>query len=503
MSRNRTKKREYRMQQMAKAATALMDAEDDEDEGTLPDPVPAALGKGLDAPAPALPAPDAWEMFIPITKVDEKLHQVWGRAYQEVRDHTDEKLDWPSSLPEFKKWSDESYRLSNGQSKGNIRAMHQPIAAGKLIDFQMNQAEKAMDIGTEIVDENEWQKCMKGVYTGFSIGGRYKNRWPDPQERGVMRYTPEFNEISIVDRPAIQTAQFKVIKADGSEELRKFEHYQDLAKVEPAAPVGSKQTIVQTPVVMMPALNAPIVMNANAAVANPSLPSVPFITAQNSNVGSIDAHPVAVPTPIVKVEAHRFDKAVQDIPNLRHIQEGELSSCQNCLHFRSFDWEHPYCRKFDSCIQGDWTCDEWENAGAHPDETLVPLESESTASVPEAIALAKPPTEKSEKVLKLEELGARIGIAFRGERQDRDGADYAKLDQYADPANLTYACDKLHAEDAVKAYNFNLFKNNYSPREWAVLGRRITRLAGAACGASFKFDPLHKRISRIETQEQI
>jgi hypothetical protein len=73
----------------------------------------------------------------------------------------------PSALPE--------------PSLGNIRAMHGKVAAGKAIAIDFNDAEKAIDIGTKIVDDNEWQKCLEGVYTGFSIGGDYIKKWKDAQ----------------------------------------------------------------------------------------------------------------------------------------------------------------------------------------------------------------------------------------------------------------------------------------------------------------------------------
>jgi hypothetical protein len=46
-----------------------------------------------------------------------------------------------------------------------------PVAAGKVIAYQPDDAAKAIDIGTKIVDDAEWEKVEEGVYTGFSIGG--------------------------------------------------------------------------------------------------------------------------------------------------------------------------------------------------------------------------------------------------------------------------------------------------------------------------------------------
>jgi hypothetical protein len=100
--------------------------------------------------------------------------------------------------------------------------MHGAVAAGKLIDIAFNDAQKRIEICGKVVDDAEWQKVEEGVYTGFSQGGRYLKRWPDPAAPALMRYTAEPLEISLVDHPCLPEATFTVVKADGSTELRKF-----------------------------------------------------------------------------------------------------------------------------------------------------------------------------------------------------------------------------------------------------------------------------------------
>ena len=100
--------------------------------------------------------------------------------------------------------------------------MHSNIAAGKLVDIAFNDAAKRIEICGKVVDDDEWQKVEEGVYTGFSQGGRYLKRWPDPDEPKLMRYTAEPVEVSLVDHPCLPEATFAVVKADGSTELRKF-----------------------------------------------------------------------------------------------------------------------------------------------------------------------------------------------------------------------------------------------------------------------------------------
>lgn len=160
------------------------------------------------------------EMFIPITKVDAVKGEIWGRAAQEILDKTNEIMDYEASKPNFQKWSDEVKKDSQGKSLGNVRAMHGKVAAGKLIDMVFNDPDKAIDVGCKIVDKDELEKAIEGVYTGFSIGGKYADR---KTEDGVTRYTAVPSEISLVDRPCMKTAVFELIKADGVSEQKEFQ----------------------------------------------------------------------------------------------------------------------------------------------------------------------------------------------------------------------------------------------------------------------------------------
>jgi hypothetical protein len=101
--------------------------------------------------------------------------------------------------------------------------MHGHIAAGKLIEIAFNDDDKRIEICGKVIDDAEWQKVEEGVYTGFSQGGRYLKRGPDPDQPKLMRYTAEPLEVSLVDHPCLPDATFAVIKADGSTELRKFQ----------------------------------------------------------------------------------------------------------------------------------------------------------------------------------------------------------------------------------------------------------------------------------------
>lgn len=160
---------------------------------------------------------DTLNVFIPITKVDLERREVWGYLTIEETDNAKEVLDYETSKPYFLQWSEQVSKRSNGKSKGNLRAMHQPIAAGKLISLQADDATKGIYIGAHVVDDGEWTKVQEGVYTGFSVGGSYVNRWPD-KKPGIVRYTGKPSEASLVDAPCVGSAVFDVVKTDGIEQ---------------------------------------------------------------------------------------------------------------------------------------------------------------------------------------------------------------------------------------------------------------------------------------------
>jgi phage head maturation protease len=161
-------------------------------------------------------------LFIPIGKIDEAQRLVYGTLTEETPDKSGEIFDYASGKPAIQAWSDEIKAASKGKSLGNVRAMHGNIAAGKFTDIHYDDAAKRIEGAAKIVDDDEWEKVLSGVYNGFSIGGSYTKRWQDKDNPSIWRYTPKLSEISLVDNPCVPTATFEYIKADGSVEMRKF-----------------------------------------------------------------------------------------------------------------------------------------------------------------------------------------------------------------------------------------------------------------------------------------
>jgi hypothetical protein len=167
---------------------------------------------------------DSFNLFIPITKIDEEKREVYGVGAVEIADRSNQIFDYATSKPRIQKWSSETALRSQGKSLGNVREMHKASAvAGKVIKIDFDDAGKRVLLGSKIVDDAAWNKVKEGVYTGYSIGGNYANIWPDNSDFGKMRYTAEPTEWSLVDAPCIPGSIFTVIKAEGAEpEARLF-----------------------------------------------------------------------------------------------------------------------------------------------------------------------------------------------------------------------------------------------------------------------------------------
>lgn len=161
-------------------------------------------------------------ILVPLTKIDLVQRLVYGEMTSEAPDKSREIMDYDSSKPYFEGWTGAISKATEGRSLGNLRAMHQPVAAGKLTEMEFDDPAKKIRICAKVVDDAEWAKVEEGVYTGFSIGGSYVKKWTDPENPTLKRYTVDPVEVSLVDNPCNPTAHFTAIKAGGLSETRLF-----------------------------------------------------------------------------------------------------------------------------------------------------------------------------------------------------------------------------------------------------------------------------------------
>lgn len=122
------------------------------------------------------------------------------------------------------------------RARGNIREMHQPVAAGRLVDFREDEyydtETQKFYRGIYVTAyvskgaESTWEKVLDGTLTGFSIGGNILDssnefvKEANGGEGAQVRFIKEYDlvELSLVDNPANQLANvFSIVKAaDGS-----------------------------------------------------------------------------------------------------------------------------------------------------------------------------------------------------------------------------------------------------------------------------------------------
>lgn len=164
--------------------------------------------------------------FVPLVKVEEQANgdlYVYGLVTAEKVDRDGEVCHYDTTVPFYKAVNDEFEKATSDagieKSIMPLREMHQlsAIGAGKAIDF--NDAEKTIRMGFAVVDGEAKKKVRKGVYTGFSQGGKYVRKW---DRDGKTFYTASPTEVSLVDNPCLASAHFEYVKADGTSEVRKF-----------------------------------------------------------------------------------------------------------------------------------------------------------------------------------------------------------------------------------------------------------------------------------------
>lgn len=174
--------------------------------------------------------PDVHELFAPITKMYDGPDGFFvdGTLVAEEPDRTHEIWDYASSKRSIIDWAEEAKRRTAGKSAGNLRSMHGQVATGRFLSVEPNDKEKLFTVRAEVVDEQDKEKCRKGVYSGFSIKAPYHRKWPDPKHHKYTRWTSgPVIEGSLVDLPCIPGATFniKVMTDDRTstwEETRRF-----------------------------------------------------------------------------------------------------------------------------------------------------------------------------------------------------------------------------------------------------------------------------------------
>lgn len=396
------------------------------------------------------PTLGTFNQFFQLTKVDVNKREVWGRAVREEPDRAREILDYDSSKPLFQAWSEATRSRTSvlgkqGESLGALRAMHQPIAAGKIIDMQFNDADKAIDIGTYVADDAEWNKVLKGVYTGFSVGGAYAKRWLDPRQSNLTRYTADPAEISLVDTPCISSATFTMVKANGAAELRKIGEPMpaplDASDLNPAPDeggplVGTNLQIDPLPDAL-PEVKTGEVVRAVPAPAGALSPDLIDATraVEPVDIARPDITPTGIPAALDADMMKAFVDAVNTLAAMRKADEEDRTKTED----------------------------------------------------------------------RLKALGSRVGVSRREGEPLTPPKDYpASAEDYGDPANHKWPLDsEARIQSAMAYFNGGKGTEAYTPSELAVVGRRIAARASTAFGTRYTYSPKDRTVSAASAASEV
>jgi RNA polymerase subunit RPABC4/transcription elongation factor Spt4 len=180
------------------------------------------------------------DKFVPLIKVTETPTGqliAAGRVTAEEVDRDNEICDYIKSKPMFADWSQEQFDATSkaGQepSYGNIRLQHSLQIAGRVIQpLDFDDQQKAISVTTTPATGEIANWLRQGVLTGFSMGGSYAERkcrdcktdipgdgnfCPKCHKDVIVKFVARPSEISFVDRPALKSAHFSYVKADGTE----------------------------------------------------------------------------------------------------------------------------------------------------------------------------------------------------------------------------------------------------------------------------------------------
>jgi hypothetical protein len=156
-------------------------------------------------------------LTMPISKVDVEKRIVSGFATLDNIDRQGDRVTAEASRKAF-----ENFR-------GNVRLMHQPIPAGKVVNFRTetffdtttNKQYNGVYVDAYISKgaDSIWEMVLDGTLTGFSIGGNVKDSEPvlDGESMKTVRIIKDYDlvELSLVDSPANQLANiFSIQKTD-------------------------------------------------------------------------------------------------------------------------------------------------------------------------------------------------------------------------------------------------------------------------------------------------
>ena len=153
----------------------------------------------------------AWLGSITRVEKDDKdpnVRYVWGKATDGSVDTDEQIVDPKFAQKALADWY---------ETGANVRQMHAttlpPAGKGVLLEHHDGDGEW---VRTKVVEPVAVKLVDEGVYTGYSVGIARPRIDRDMKARGGRIVGGKIVEISLVDRPALPTAKFAVLKAAGT-----------------------------------------------------------------------------------------------------------------------------------------------------------------------------------------------------------------------------------------------------------------------------------------------
>ncbi len=158
-------------------------------------------------------------MFLPLTKVDAANRLVYGLATAETPDRAGEVCDYASTKPFYEGGRAASPRrptAARSATCGRCTARSRP-ARSRRSPSTTTPADRDLREGGR---RRGVEEGRGGRLHRLLAGRTYAKRWRGGD--GLMRYTADPSEVSLVDLPCLPSATFQVLKADGAAETRAF-----------------------------------------------------------------------------------------------------------------------------------------------------------------------------------------------------------------------------------------------------------------------------------------
>jgi len=164
----------------------------------------------------------------PICKIDRARREIRGVGTSEILDTQGEVLSYEGSKAAFAEWIDGV----------PLREMHQPVAAGRAIEFEFDDAHRQVWVTAFVSKgaQDTWEKILDGTLRMLSVGGKRiistMKRAADLPRRvfalaknipAEVRWTEKWQlqELSLVDAGANPACRFELVKSVAGLEFRK------------------------------------------------------------------------------------------------------------------------------------------------------------------------------------------------------------------------------------------------------------------------------------------